>query len=1005
MFKYSDLNSEEKDNIYQLFYDTYVKSTGTSWSKSKFESRANNWIFLGNDDGFITLRPQINGLFKFTGSAGSIKGVMTGLEQLKSMNIPVWGMMTDKLAHILEMKYGFVRPNKLIIKTLLKFIPKSVFGNTDFTINNDGSITLQYSDVGNATKFFVANKQYYQFLLKNIIPQLPNVPKIVILGIKKIIGINEAINMNNIINEEILNVINEKRSNPEKNVDIGIRDFLLNLLSKYDITDIFVSFRTDTHVTDINPNNRYDTPTGFYAYPLYIYLTEEMINSDDFNIAFFRKLFPYQNQLSHIYFFALKNKTGLIYNNTDKNQLKDYVKKILQLYGHINPVKSLCDDYLNDKYQSTYTSNILNNAHSLWLFLYSVIPYIMGNNNDNKVTAVTNLCRRIGINGFIDDKTSGYIHPNEKNQAVFFRVKTIGNVFIFNQPKINKYNLQDKSNYDGDIIQKVTDNLYTWYPPNSDYKYLLNKDFKQINPKLRIFFNKEPKYNFMVIMGENKKYNYVDLNGKLLSPNMWFDDADNFDKNGFAVVKKDKQWNFINTDGKILSPNMWFDNVNAFYNNGFAKVEKDNQWNFINTDGKILSPMWFDNVYAFNKNGFAVVKKDKQWNFINTDGKILFTNMWFDDIYGFYDNGFVKVKKDNKHNFINTDGKILSPMWFDNVYAFNNNGIAKVEKDNQWNFINTDGKILFPMWFDNVYNVYYFNNNGFAKVEKDNQWNFINTDGKILSPNMWFDDADYFDNEFARIRKDEKVNFINTEGKLMSDVWFDKASLFSSNGFSEVTKDNKINFLKKDGNLLSPNIWFDEVGFFNKGNDLVPVKINHTVYYINGNNGNFYNNNYEPISPPTNGGEKKSTINEIILEEVQNLFEEVLKYKIRSDNGNFFDVYKNPPHIKKMSNNIRGITTPNYDLYVVDDTTPHKEILHTDIRRYLSTHEGLPSNFDYNGGTQGYYAWIKVPNSDGMTLTFDTINNKINNKIDDEFLKEYIENLNEEHPYIKFYGA
>ena len=789
MFKYSDLNSEEKDNIYQLFYDTYVKSTGTSWSKSKFESRANNWIFLGNDDGFITLRPQINGLFKFTGSAGSIKGVMTGLEQLKSMNIPVWGMMTDKLAHILEMKYGFVRPNKLIIKTLLKFIPKSVFGNTDFTINNDGSITLQYSDVGNATKFFVANKQYYQFLLKNIIPQLPNVPKIVILGIKKIIGINEAINMNNIINEEILNVINEKRSNPEKNVDIGIRDFLLNLLSKYDITDIFVSFRTDTHVTDINPNNRYDTPTGFYAYPLYIYLTEEMINSDDFNIAFFRKLFPYQNQLSHIYFFALKNKTGLIYNNTDKNQLKDYVKKILQLYGHINPVKSLCDDYLNDKYQSTYTSNILNNAHSLWLFLYSVIPYIMGNNNDNKVTAVTNLCRRIGINGFIDDKTSGYIHPNEKNQAVFFRVKTIGNVFIFNQPKINKYNLQDKSNYDGDTIQKVTDNLYTWYPPNSDYKYLLNKDFKQINPKLRIFFNKEPKYNFMVIMGENKKYNYVDLNGKL------------------------------------------------------------------------------------------------------------------------------------------------------------------------------------------------------------------------LSPNMWFDDADYFDNEFARIRKDEKVNFINTEGKLMSDVWFDKASLFSSNGFSEVTKDNKINFLKKDGNLLSPNIWFDEVGFFNKGNDLVPVKINHTVYYINGNNGNFYNNNYEPISPPTNGGEKKSTINEIILEEVQNLFEEVLKYKIRSNNGNFFDVYKNPPHIKKMSNNIRGITTPNYDLYVVDDTTPHKEILHTDIRRYLSTHEGLPSNFDYNGGTQGYYAWIKVPNSDGMTLTFDTINNKINNKIDDEFLKEYIENLNEEHPYIKFYGA
>ena len=229
-------------------------------------------------------------------------------------------------------------------------------------------------------------------------------------------------------------------------------------------------------------------------------------------------------------------------------------------------------------------------------------------------------------------------------------------------------------------------------------------------------------------------------------------------------------------------------------------------------------------------------------------------------------------------------------------------------------------------------------------------------------------------------------------------MWFDDVGDFE-NGFAVVKKDNKWNFLKKDGNLLSPNMWFDEVGFFNNGNDLVPVKINHTVYYINGNNGNFYNYNYEPISPPTNGGEKKSTINEIILEEVQNLFEEELKYKIRSDNGNFFDVYKNPPSIKNMSAEIRGITTPNYDLYIVDDTTQYKEILHDDLMEYLIRYEGIPSTAWYDGSVNGYYGWIKMANTNtlhpSMTL-------RLNSDMDKKFLEQYVKQLNEKHHYLNF---
>ena len=54
------------------------------------------------------------------------------------------------------------------------------------------------------------------------------------------------------------------------------------------------------------------------------------------------------------------------------------------------------------------------------------------------------------------------------------------------------------------------------------------------------------------------KYNYIDKNGKLLIPSLWFDEVYDFE-NGYAGVKKDGKWNYINTEGQLLSPNLWFD--------------------------------------------------------------------------------------------------------------------------------------------------------------------------------------------------------------------------------------------------------------------------------------------------------------------------------------------------------------------------------------------------------------------------------------------------------------
>ena len=114
-------------------------------------------------------------------------------------------------------------------------------------------------------------------------------------------------------------------------------------------------------------------------------------------------------------------------------------------------------------------------------------------------------------------------------------------------------------------------------------------------------------YGFARVRRSDRKYNYIDKQGKLLSEK-WFDWAEDF-KEGFAVVKnEDYVYNFIDKQGKFLSEK-WFECVGEFYE-GFEIVQKitNSLYNFIDTKGRILSGKWFSDAHSF-KDGFAKVKR------------------------------------------------------------------------------------------------------------------------------------------------------------------------------------------------------------------------------------------------------------------------------------------------------------------------------------------------------------------------------------------------------------
>jgi hypothetical protein len=194
------------DKAYEMFATNYIKATGVAWSKNKFLSRAQNWKFYGEEGkGYVAVRPQRSGLIKLVGVGGSPLAIAKGMKELLALKKPVWGMVSAELVKAVN-KLGLKTPPAWVIRQMLKSIPSNVISSAPYTINSDGSITLEYEDVGRARKFFVANNEYYKWILKIVADKLPGPVKYVIELMAKGISITKKIigKIKNLFTEEEL---------------------------------------------------------------------------------------------------------------------------------------------------------------------------------------------------------------------------------------------------------------------------------------------------------------------------------------------------------------------------------------------------------------------------------------------------------------------------------------------------------------------------------------------------------------------------------------------------------------------------------------------------------------------------------------------------------------------------------------------------------------------------------------------------------------------------------
>lgn len=215
--------------------------------------------------------------------------------------------------------------------------------------------------------------------------------------------------------------------------------------------NIFISYR-DINKLGINPDNRYNTPYGIYAYPLDEYL-DKMRSSMDV---------PYAGKHPYIHVFTVKPEFSDrfivdVYNysssdyDRDFKKLEQFAKSLTQM-PYISPNTHADPSELNDeeekelieKYSNVFNLHTYMNKQSypavknpfgtIWYYtrlLAQNASEFSIEYKKSEPTMVWNVILRkvLGYCG-ICDRGQGIIHPSEPTQAVFFSKECIEEIEV-----------------------------------------------------------------------------------------------------------------------------------------------------------------------------------------------------------------------------------------------------------------------------------------------------------------------------------------------------------------------------------------------------------------------------------------------------------------------------------------------------------------------------------------------------------------------------------------------
>ena len=230
-------------------------------------------------------------------------------------------------------------------------------------------------------------------------------------------------------------------------------------------------------------------------------------------------------------------------------------------YEYTNPDSRWCLTHMENMFNS-YTSDGINQVYFCLREGFENVPQEVGEGCPLDEYGLSMISVIVNENGELAYCTTRWNHENGGSDSAM-TAKEISEVV-----GVNFYNVFKPNNKWNELVQDAMERIRNGESPEDVFVYC--GDFKNGYARVEL----------------KGKWNWIDTEGNLLSPNQWFDDCEDFYK-GYAWVElNDKGWNFIDTEGKLLSPNQWFDDCGKF-NEGYAIVGLNGKYYYVDGKGKL----------------------------------------------------------------------------------------------------------------------------------------------------------------------------------------------------------------------------------------------------------------------------------------------------------------------------------------------------------------------------------------------------------------------------------
>ena len=389
--------------------------------------------------------------------------------------------------------------------------------------------------------------------------------------------------------------------------------------------------------------------------------------------------------------------------------------------------------------------------------------------------------------------------------------------------------------------------------------------------------------NHLFLINIKGRYNFYNMiTNEIVNPDVWFDAYSGLGelrgvgryKGIFGEINIGRKLNFVNEFGEIVSPNLWFDNIDDFFGH-FVVVAVSNKLNIIDMDSEnpqFLLPKWAVKIVEYESRETGEVNYFVLYD--NGSLYIAFAND-FENLHNAVDilNGVVNDNKEANELFVNLDGNIdrtgivkigkfynvidfntktlKSPSFFTSIDNIGTNYYECTYRKFEYgeygmNILKQDGTFLLDLPFDSLPNRISTDDNTifkcFFKYQHETRINFTKEDGKLVFDNPiseWPTNISEFDVGVGEnytvyaIKSNGKWNILNYDLQLVwkkpVNEWFDRVDSSYMRGFMEVEMNGKENFINyKTGELLvnkEPQDWYYSVLPFNDRAGELVIKV------------------------------------------------------------------------------------------------------------------------------------------------------------------------------------